>query len=118
MSVKALEKEYQKVYDQYQEMLTDIKDIEADANNGLCDPELVDRLKEQIKPIKQNYEWWCYVMYILHEPQRKAKQARYKKMNINKLQQLSKTNSPAARLSEGRQALNGLKELTNGRATY
>ena len=31
----------------------DIKDIEADANNGLCDPELVDRLKEQIKPIKQ-----------------------------------------------------------------
>lgn len=117
MSVKALELEYQKVVDQYQEMISDIQDIEKDANNGLCDPELVDRLKEQIKPIKQNYEWWSYVMYILHQPQRKQKQEKYKKIRRKYIQQLSNYNDPSARLQSGSAALQGLKDISNGRAT-
>ena len=111
MSVKALEKEYQKVFEQYQEMVNDIKDIEKDANEGLCDPELVDRLKEQIKPIKQNYEWWSYVMYILHQPQKKEKLLKYRKSQQKLLNSLDEKNSLHARLSENRKSLDSLKHV-------
>ena len=117
MSVKALEAEYQKVSDQYKEMLTDIKDIEKDASEGLCDPELVERLKDQIKPIKQNFEWWSYVMYVLHQPERKEKHFKYKQSNKKLLKSLAETNSSEARLVAGREALNGLKEMKSGRTS-
>ena len=117
MSVKALELEYKKVSDQYHEMLTDIKDIERDAAEGICDPELVSRLEEQIKPIKQNYEWWSWVMYILHQPQRKEKQPKYRKTNQKLIQSLTKESTPAARLQEGADALDSLKGMKNGRTS-
>lgn len=117
MSVKALELEYKKVSDQYHEMLADIKDIEKDALEGLCDPELVNRLEEQIKPIKQNYEWWCYVMYILHQPQRKKKEPKYRRQNKNLLESLEKENSNEARIILSDKALVGLKEMKSGRTS-
>lgn len=117
MSVKALENEYQKVFEQYQEMVNDIKDIEKDANEGLCDPELVDRLKEQIKPIKQNYEWWSYIMYILHQPQRKEKHKKYSQIKRKTLQDLSEDSNPDNRLSAGEKALTQLKGMRNGRTS-
>ena len=113
MSVKALEAEYKKVCDQYFEMRDDIKDIEKDVAEGIVPPEFIDRLKEQIKPIKQNYEWWCYVMYILHQPQRKEKLPRYQKDNQKLLSSLQMENSCQARLQNGQEALNGLKTMKN-----
>lgn len=117
MSVKALELEYKKVSDQYHEMVKDIKDIEKDALEGLCDPELVDRLKNQIKPIKDNYEWWSYVMYVLHQPQRKEKHKKYAKSKAHVMQCLDVNNSNDARLSKGQDALKGLKEMKHGRTS-
>lgn len=117
MSVKALELEYKKVSDQYHEMLSDIKDIEKEAAEGLCDPELVSRLQEQIKPIKQNYEWWSWVMYILHQPQRKEKESKYRKTNQKLVASLSKASTPEARLHEGSNALYSLKGMKNGRTS-
>ena len=117
MSVRALEEEYKKVCEQYKEMLTDIKDIEKEVAEGIVAPEFVDRLQEQIKPIKQNYEWWSYVMYVLHQPQRKNKEPKYRQQNKKLLQSLSEKNTPEARLEEGKTALNGLKGMKSGRTT-
>ena len=111
MSVKALEAEYKKVCDQYFEMKNDIKDIEKEVAEGIVDPEFIDRLKEQIKPIKQNYEWWTWVMYILHQPQRKQKIEKYKKMNNKRMSSVQAENSCQARLNEGQEALNNLKSF-------
>lgn len=111
MSVKALEAEFQKVYEQYHEMLQDIKDMEEDAIKGITPLDIVDRLKEQIKPIKDNFEWWSYVMFILHQPQKKEKQAAYKRRNKKLLDSIEPKNHPEARLEKGRIALNELKEF-------
>ena len=111
MSVKAVEAEFQKVYEQYHEMLQDIKDMEQDALQGITPLDLVERLQEQIKPIKDNFEWWSYVMYLLHQPQKKEKHAAYQKRNKKMLSQLQKKNAPQARLQEGRKALDELKEF-------
>ena len=117
MSVKALEKEYQQVVDQYMEMVRDIKEIEEDASNGITDPELVERLKKQIEPIKQNYEWWSWVMFILHEPQRKSKREKYKRDNKKFISTLSKESTPQARLNNSQKSLNSLQEMKNGRTS-
>ena len=111
MSIKRLELEYAVVTEQYHEMLENLKDLENELADGLIAPEFVDNLKKQIEPIKNNYEQWSYIMFLLHEPQRKAKREKYRKIMDAKIKQLNTKNSPEARLEEGKEALNGLKEI-------
>ena len=110
MSIKRLELEYSQVVNQYHEMLENLKDIEREFSDGLVPPEFVDNLKKQIEPIKNNYEQWSYIMFLLHEPQRKAKREKYRKTIEHKIKQLDKNNSPEARLNAGKLAINSLKE--------
>ena len=110
MSVKRLELEYNQVVEQYHEMVENLKDLEKEFSEGLVPPEFVDNLKKQIEPIKNNYEQWSYIMFLLHEPQRKAKREKYRKTIDKKIKQLDPKNSPEARLDAGRAALEGLKE--------
>ena len=111
MSVKKLEEHYNQVVDQYHEMIENLKEIEKEFNDNLVPPEFVENLKKQIEPIKSNYEQWSYIMFLLHEPQRKAKREKYRKSIDAKIKQLDKKNSPENRLAAGREALNGLKEI-------
>ena len=110
MSVKTLENEFDKVFQQYHEMLTDLHDMEAEASQEMVPPEFIDRLKAQIEPIKQNFEWWSYVMYLLHEPQRGRKKAKYAKQSKNRLSTLDPQNSPQARRDANQKILSELKE--------
>lgn len=111
MSVKRLEIEYAAVVDQYHEMLENLRDLEKELADGLIAPEFLDNLKKQIEPIKNNYEQWSYIMFLLHEPQRKAKRDKYRKTIAAKLKMLDIKNSPEARLAAGKTALNELKEI-------
>lgn len=111
MSIKRLELEYNQVLDQYHEMLENLKDIEKEFNNGLVPPEFIENLKKQIEPIKNNYEQWSYIMFLLHEPQRKSKREKYRKTIDAKIKQLNSKNSPEAKLAAGRVALEGLMEI-------
>ena len=104
MSVKAVKKYYEQICDQYCEMLQDIRDFEEEAAKGLIEPERVDRLKEQIAPIKQNYERWSYMMFLLNQPQRKSKQKRYEDQNRRLLRSLDKKNSIEATIKENIEA--------------
>ena len=111
MSVKSLEREYAQVVAQYQEMMNDIKDMEKECQEGLVSPDFVENLKRNIEPIKQNYQWWSYVMFTLHEPQRKAKREKYRQAMKKELAKLDKNESPEARLEKGKEALESLKEI-------
>ena len=111
MSVKALENHYNQIVEQYHEMIENLKDIEKEFSEGLVPPEFVDNLKKQIEPIKNNYEQWSYIMFLLHEPQRKAKKEKYRKMIDKKIKNLDIKNSPEARLEAGKVALEDLKEI-------
>lgn len=111
MSKKRLEQEYIQITEQYHEMLENLKDLEKEFSDGLIPPEFLDNLKKQIEPIKNNYEQWSYIMFILHEPQRKAKREKYRKNIAAKIKQLDIKNSPESRLEAGKKALCGLKEM-------
>lgn len=104
MSVKAVRKYYNQICDQYCEMLADIRDFEVEAQKGLIEPERVERLKEQIAPIKQNYERWSYMMFLLNQPERKSKHRRYADQNRRLLKSLDKANSIEATIAENEEA--------------
>ena len=104
MSIKHVEEYYNQICRQYQEMLDDIKDLEKECTEGIVEPERIDRLKEQIAPIKNNYERWSYMMFLLHQPNRKSKVKRYQKQNEKLLKSLSKDNSLDSILEENAHA--------------
>ena len=104
MSIKHVEEYYNQICRQYQEMLDDIKDLEKECTEGIVEPERIDRLKEQIAPIKNNYERWSYMMFLLHQPNRKSKVKRYQKQNEKLLKSLSKENSLDSILEENAHA--------------
>ena len=110
MSVKAVENYYKQICSQYKEMLENLKDFEEEAQKGLIEPERVDRLKDQIEPIKTNYERWTYMMFLLHQPNRKEKQPKYKNRNKKLLNSLSDSNSLQAVLEENREAMKHIGE--------
>ena len=108
MSVKHVNEYYNQICAQYQEMLNDIKDLEKECAEGIVEPERIDRLKDQIAPIKNNYERWSYMMFLLHQPNRKEKVKRYQKQNDKLLKSLSKENSLEAVLEEN---INSMKSI-------
>ena len=105
MSVKHVKRYYNQICDQYQEMLNDLKDLEKDLSEGIVAPELLDRVKHQIEPIKINYERWAYMMFLLNQPERKAKVKRYERQNKKLLSSLNKNNSLEAVISENEDAI-------------
>ena len=105
MSVKAVRRYYDHITSQYQEMLENIKDLEQEAADGIVEPERIERLKEQVAPIKQNYERWAYMMFLLNEPNRKKKKTCYERQNKKCLENLSSENSLDQVLAENTEAL-------------
>ena len=93
MSVKHVNAYYAQICAQYKEMLQDIKDFEQEALDGIIEPERVERLKDQIAPLKQNYERWSYMMFLLHQPNRPSKIKGYAKRNKKFLESLSTSNN-------------------------
>ena len=111
MSVKSLEQHYSQVVEQYTEMLNDIKDMEKELAEGLVSPDFIDNLKANIAPIKQNYEWWSYVMYLLHEPQRKEKREKYRKIMSKFKNKLDPNEDPKKVLETNKNCLEPLKDV-------
>ena len=110
MSVKHINKYYSQICEQYAEMVQDIQDLEKEAAEGLIEPERIDRLKDQIAPIKQNYERWAYMMFLLRQPNRKDKIKKYEQQNKKLLNTLSQSNSIPAIIAENQTALNHIGE--------
>ena len=111
MSVKAVKDYYNQIVAQYTEMANDIKDFEKEVAQGIVEPELIERLQRQIEPIKQNYMTLSYIMFLLNQPQKKEKQARYAKQN-KQLLEISKGRQRADLVAENNKALQSLKNLT------
>ena len=105
MSVKAVRKYYDQICEQYHEMIELIHDLEKEAEQDLVEPERIERLKEHVAPIKQNYERWTYMMFLLNQPERNSKHEKYKRQNSRLLQNLDKQNDLDSVLEENKASL-------------
>ena len=110
MSIKHVNEYYKQICDQYKEMIDDIQDLEKEAEQGLIEPERIGRLKDQVAPIKQNYERWTYMMFLLHQPNKKSKIKKYQQQNKKFLKDLTETNSLESVIEENKEAIKHVGE--------
>ena len=109
MSVKHIKEYYEQVCDQYHEMLTELKDFEQEAQEGIIEPERFDLIKENIKPLINNYQTLSWIMFLLNKPNKKQKVKRYEQQNKNLLKSLDKRFSKEGVLNTNEETLDRLK---------
>ena len=109
MAVKHIIKYYNQICDQYQQMINEIKDFEEEAKKGLIEPERLDKIKEDIAPMKDNYQRWSYMMYLLNLPIRADKESKYKKQNKKLLASIEEKNKINSVIEENNQVIDNIK---------
>ena len=109
MAYKHIKEYYDKICEQYLEMKDEIRDFEIEAQNNIMEPERLDMIKEQIKPLMDNYERWSYMMYLLNLPVKKSKQKSYQERNKKFINKLNKNNSLQSILEENKQVINKMR---------
>ena len=80
MARKDFEEYYTKAYKQYKSMNETLKRVSEDVANNMTDFSFVEKLKEQIAPIKKNYETLTWIKYLLDRPNRKEKKKKFDKV--------------------------------------
>ena len=114
MAKKDVEIYYQQVVDQYKEMVENLKDFEKEASEGLVEPEGLDRIKESIQPIKNNYQCLSYIMYLLNKPTKKKKDTWYNKVSKTLLNEVEAKNTKAGILQQNNDSIKELKKIIKG----
>ena len=105
MSKKHVIDYYNKVSQQYLEMLEALKDLESECTNNIVEPERVEQIQKMIEPLKNNYMTWSYVMYLFNLPNREKKTKAVIRRNGRK--------NDVGGFKENRSVLHDIKEKIN-----
>lgn len=100
---------YNKISSQLFELDKVFKDLSAEADAGMVEPERIEQLKVTIEPIRTSYQTLSYIKYLLDKPANKRKHARYKGQN-KKLLSASKGFQSADYIAKNEEILRGLKK--------
>ena len=108
MSKKDFDIYFQRVANNYHEMMLELNDMSKEFEEGVVSPEVYEQMKRTIEPIKRNYETLNYVDYLLNKPVRKQKQATYERQSKK---QLKECRVEKEVLDENKKSLEELKTL-------
>jgi len=81
MSIKHVKEYYNKINDDFDEMIETLHEMEQAATEGIVSPERLDSIKQMVEPMKLNKARWDYMMFLLNLPNKKAKKDYYIKHN-------------------------------------
>lgn len=85
MSKKDVEKYYNQITADYTEMIENLKEMEELAAQKIVNPDKIEELKAAVEPLKNNYMTISWIMFLLNQPNKKEKIARYKKAEEKKV---------------------------------
>ena len=108
MSKRDFDIYFQKVANNYHEMVLELNDMSKECEEGVVSPEVYEQIKRTIEPLKRNYETLNYVDYLLNKPVRKQKQATYERQSKK---QLKECRVEKEVLDENKKSLEELKIL-------
>ena len=111
MAKKDVEQYYNLVCKQHVDMTNAIKELSKEVETGMAPPELLDTLKKTAQPLMQNYQRISYIMFLLNEPKRTKKKAKYKKQLERKIKALPKEDSLESTLRENTETINNIKNI-------
>lgn len=109
MSVKHVKEYYNKICEDYHEMIEALHELEEEANKNLVSPEQVEKLNTLIKPMKDNYERWSYMIFLLNMPNKKEKKKKYNRQFEDIRQQFEQNNDLKALQEENKESINTVK---------
>ena len=112
MSIKHVKQYYKRIRDQYAQMYFCLKEMEKEANEGFIDPERVESMENSVKILKDNYERWSYMMYLLYTPNRKDNAKKFKK-RMDMDNQIPHNNTADGVIEENNKILEDLRENKN-----
>lgn len=81
MSVKDVEREFLNIESEYNEMNNTLNLLVVDLKNNKITLDEFNAFKDELKPIETNYERLSYMMFLLHQPNKKSKKAKEIKQN-------------------------------------
>ena len=108
MSKRDFDIYFQRVANNYHEMMLELNDMSKEFEEGVVSPEVYEQMKRTIEPLKRNYETLNYVDYLLNKPVRKQKQATYERQSKK---QLKECRVEKEVLDENKKSLEELKTL-------
>lgn len=114
MSKKDVELYYDQVCDQYSQMRDEIKDFEVEAQKGLMEPERLDKIKESIQPLINNYQTLSWIMFLLNKPVKKCKHSKYANQNSKLLKSLDSRFNKDGILKQNNSVLENTSKLIKG----
>ena len=109
MAVKHVKEYYNKIADQYVEMLDNLKEMQKAYELGQVSQEQFENLKKIVEPLKSNYERISWIMYLLAIPQRDKKVKKWKKQDYMRVSEIPEENSLDATFDENSKALSEMK---------
>ncbi len=109
MSVKHVIKYYNKICEDYHEIIETLHELEEEAQNTIVPPERVENLEKLIKPMKDNYERWSYMVFLLNMPNKKEKQKKYRRQFKETIKRFEAENNLDAMHREDMDCKNDLK---------
>lgn len=109
MAVKHVKEYYNKVADQYVEMLDNLKEMQEAYELGQVSQEQLENLKKIVEPLKSNYERISWIMYLLAIPQRDNKVKKWKKQDYMRVSEIPEENSLDTTFDENSKALSEMK---------
>jgi len=66
-------------------MIENLKEMEELAAQKIVNPDKIEELKAAVEPLKNNYMTISWIMFLLNQPNKKEKIARYKKAEEKKV---------------------------------
>lgn len=112
MSVKHIKEYYEEIAQQYKDMLNEIKDFEKEVEKKLIEPERLDKIKESIQPLMNNYQTLSYIMYLLQKPNKIDNQKVYDKRKQKFLSTINEKFTEEGLLKENKEVIKNLKQIT------
>lgn len=113
MAVKHIQKYYDMICNQYTKMKKEVQLWEEQALQKMIDPDRVQALREMVAPLKENYERWSYMIFLLNQPNRKEKKKKYSKLVSKKIQSLNPKNSVEATVENSESILKRVEDDRN-----
>lgn len=107
MSKKNFDDYYYTVAAQYQEMYSDLKEVEELCKQSVMNPDIYENMVKTLEPVKNSFAVLSYVKYLLDMPVKKHKQSRYNSQPKNLIANEIGTNMK----KENTKALNLSKEM-------
>ena len=81
MAKKHFDEYYNQICNQYNSLQLALKELTAEVDSGMIEPERLENLKQTIVPVEDNYRTLSYIKYLLNKPTRDRKVPRYKGAN-------------------------------------